>query len=452
MSSSKKYYRLVEACNYCRMEVDGSVYTVYEELPNRLLRLIECNKDEKWIKVKTRDNYRSEHKEIDLSNFKNGQTIYLADSNTRWEGGSLDGVPCGYGCFYNEKNELIYTGFVFEGKKICYGMEFYPETSLIQFCGCFYHDKRNGGGQLFNSEGKLIYDGIWYDGLPNDITNINENGKWKIDNIEYTIEDLSLYKFSKDTIHIHDYHDVKRIEVCSCDIVNSVDIHDCNSLEEIDVTMWSCGEYTKRKEEEKKKREEEEKENQSNTNKESGLDGLSFLMDLLSTEKRRENDWDDDDDEDEDDEEEEDDDNDDDDEDNDEFDEFDGNLDFLKDFGRILGNKKKEKKLQKKNKKKMIIEEAINTNEIDTTEEEEEDDDNEIEDEIEDEEIVDENEIEENILPSSQNNSFKVSNCQKLNLLYFKEKSCNNDFSSLELNSILYLIFCYNRLTRIKTD
>ena len=134
------------------------------------------------------------------------------------------------------------------------------------------------------------------------------------------------------------------------------------------------------------------------------------------------------------------------------FDEYDDNFDFLKDFGRIIGNKKKEKKLQKKNKKKMIIEEAINTNEIDTTEEEEEDDDDEIEDEIEDEEIVDENEIEENILPSSQNNSFKVSNCQKLNLLYFKEKSCNNDFSSLELNSILYLIFCYNRLTRIKTD
>ena len=99
----------------------------------------------------------------------------------------------------------------------------------------------------------------------------------------------------------------------------------------------------------------------------------------------------------------------------------------------------------------MIIEEAINTNEIDTTEEEEEDDDDEIEEEIE-EEIVDENEIEENILPSLQNNSFKVSNCQKLNLLNFRKRSCNNDFSSLELNSILYLIFCYNRLTRIKTD
>ena len=53
--------------------------------------------------------------------------IDLDNTGRYWEGGVLKGdfcFPCGYGKEYNAENNLVYEGFVFEGRRVCYGKEY----------------------------------------------------------------------------------------------------------------------------------------------------------------------------------------------------------------------------------------------------------------------------------------------------------------------------------------
>ena len=53
----------------------------------------------------------------------------------RWEGDCIDEAPCGWGDFYNSDNIVIYSGFRYGDKNICYGTYFYPDilNGKIQF-------------------------------------------------------------------------------------------------------------------------------------------------------------------------------------------------------------------------------------------------------------------------------------------------------------------------------
>ena len=92
----------------------GSTILHSEYLENGCIRLIECDKEEKSMKVKEKKENNKEWNEINMDGLKQGVTIDLSDKGDRWEGDSLKDSPFGYGCKYNSENQLVYKGFVFK--------------------------------------------------------------------------------------------------------------------------------------------------------------------------------------------------------------------------------------------------------------------------------------------------------------------------------------------------
>ena len=65
--------------------------------------------------------------EMDLSELIENEIVDLNDDGRRWEGEVLKGDLFGYGCLYDEENELEYEGWMIEGKKRCYGIEYWND-------------------------------------------------------------------------------------------------------------------------------------------------------------------------------------------------------------------------------------------------------------------------------------------------------------------------------------
>ena len=159
--SSIKYYPFgLNGLNW--LKVNGNKYYQSEELENGLIREIECDNEEKWMKVRTKYEDESDWHEINLNKLIKHDIIDLCENGDRWEGDSLDHYPFGFGSIYNSENQLIYCGFMFEGLKVCYGVELYGDVGLVKYKGGFYNGMRYGDGKLYNKKDELIYGGEWY--------------------------------------------------------------------------------------------------------------------------------------------------------------------------------------------------------------------------------------------------------------------------------------------------
>lgn len=88
------------------------------------------------------------------------------DTGERWEGDCFEDAPCGWGEFYNSDNIVIYTGFRYGDKNICYGTYFYPEFSKIkiQFNGFHSNGNLYGYGSIYDKNGCLAGRGSWIHG------------------------------------------------------------------------------------------------------------------------------------------------------------------------------------------------------------------------------------------------------------------------------------------------
>ena len=84
----------------------------------------------------------------------------------RWEGGVKDKKPFGYGVIYDEEGRKEYEGFMKDGMKVCYGIEYYNDIGQVKYKGCYNSDNRFGIGILYNRNGEVEYDGPWKDDKP----------------------------------------------------------------------------------------------------------------------------------------------------------------------------------------------------------------------------------------------------------------------------------------------
>ena len=123
--------------------------------------------------------------ETDLSELCKHDIIDLSENGERWEGDSLKGQPFGYGCIYDENNQLIYSGFIFEGMKVCYGKNFYGDCGFEEYVGCFYKNMRHGYGKLSDKKKEVIYEGEWVYNQPLELSTICINEMIKEDSIHY---------------------------------------------------------------------------------------------------------------------------------------------------------------------------------------------------------------------------------------------------------------------------
>ena len=186
-----KYYGFgYSGCNY--LLVNRSVCTQSELLPDGEIREIQCDKDEKWMKVITKTQDSSEGTELDLNELQRGITIDLSEDGSRWEGDSVNGDPYGYGCIYNSENELIYSGFVYDGMKVCYGNVFYAFVGIIEYSGNFYNNLRCGYGKLYDKKNTLVYEGEWYNDNPIELSSLKIEEELKENVIHFGLEELEI--------------------------------------------------------------------------------------------------------------------------------------------------------------------------------------------------------------------------------------------------------------------
>ena len=123
--------------------------------------------------------------EMDLSELVENEIVDLNDDGMRWEGEVLKGDLFGYGCLYDEENELEYEGWMIEGKKRCYGIEYWNDIGLKKYCGCYYDGLKNGYGLLYDRNGMIEYEGLFKDDVVIDV-NDDMRMKW-IDDCELIV-------------------------------------------------------------------------------------------------------------------------------------------------------------------------------------------------------------------------------------------------------------------------
>ncbi|KAK8794589.1 hypothetical protein WA171_003711 [Blastocystis sp. BT1] len=181
--------------------------------------------------------------EMDLSELIENEIVDLNDDGMRWEGEVLKGDLFGYGCLYDEENELEYEGWMIEGKKRCYGIEYWNDIGLKKYCGCYYDGLKNGYGLLYDRNGMIEYEGLFKDDVVIDV-NDDMRMKW-IDDCELIvtscIESLIIDDdFNPDISSLilnNSLISLKRIEIGNhCfDKVNRFVIDGLNALETISI-------------------------------------------------------------------------------------------------------------------------------------------------------------------------------------------------------------------------
>ena len=148
------------------LAVKGIFYSQSECLDTNRIQVIQCTNIDRWMKFEIKEIDKEEWTEINMDGLKHGVTIDLSDRGDRWEGDSLNGQPYGFGNFYDENNHIIYSGFIYNGKKVCQGSEFFIDNSVVKYTGCYYRNKRYGYGKSYDKKATCIHKGEWIGDQP----------------------------------------------------------------------------------------------------------------------------------------------------------------------------------------------------------------------------------------------------------------------------------------------
>ena len=125
-----------------RNENENEVELMIVNVKNHSMRVLRGSEGEELI-------------EMDLSELKENEIIDLNDEGRRWEGGVLKGEVFGYGCLYDEENRLEYEGWMIDGVKRCYGIEYWNDLGIVKYGGCYYNGKKHGYGLLYDRKGDI---------------------------------------------------------------------------------------------------------------------------------------------------------------------------------------------------------------------------------------------------------------------------------------------------------
>ena len=250
-----KYY----PCGYSGddfLSEKGSNIFHSEYLENGCVRLIECDKEEKYMKVMEKQENDKEWNEINMDGFIQGRVIDLSDKGDRWEGDSLNNSPFGYGCKYNPENQLIYKGFIFKGMKVCFGNEFFGDAGIIEYEGEYYKNMRFGYGRSYDKKSNILYEGDWLNNHPIELTKLTICKEMKENDISFGVKELIIedeYKGRGCNFILHSYPHLKSLHIgrnCFKD-VNVFEISNCVELEEVFIGECSFNSHLEEPKQEK---------------------------------------------------------------------------------------------------------------------------------------------------------------------------------------------------------
>ena len=98
---------------------------------------------------------------VDLKDVQHNQIVDLSVDGDRWEGDSLNGMPCGWGRLFNQEGYLVYEGFRMNDTSVCYGCFYYPDIQTIDYEGDLCSGMRWGRGSQYDRKGQLLNSGGW---------------------------------------------------------------------------------------------------------------------------------------------------------------------------------------------------------------------------------------------------------------------------------------------------
>ena len=200
--------------------------------------ILQCNNQDKSMlafEKKKDDKYFA----ITKFDYVKENRLLIGENGDRWEGNSNKNSPYGFGKLFDDDGALVYEGFMYDGKKVCYGIEYFSDVYSVDYCGYFLNDKRHGFGKTFDRNKNLLYEGDWMDGN-NDIQSIVHivDNCENLDLIHKRIEELvigkkcfnSLNKFCFENSHV-----LRKLIIGknSFKNVNTFKMIDCGNVEEV---------------------------------------------------------------------------------------------------------------------------------------------------------------------------------------------------------------------------
>jgi len=203
--------------------------------------MLECNKNDNSTRMLKRTFFRMDFKEIDESKIEKGTIKILSEDGSRWEGDWYNEKPFGFGNVYDGEGNRIYSGFMFEGKKVVFGEEYFADNHKVDYCGNFMNDKRHGWGITFDRNNNKLYEGNWIFGSnvfedKMEIKDAKDCLKFhdRIKSLEIN-ESFHYYEkvvienasnLEKIIIKSHSLQDLDLLKICNCEKLKTVEIED----------------------------------------------------------------------------------------------------------------------------------------------------------------------------------------------------------------------------------
>ena len=139
-------YDMELECNYGVWKTSEKCYMIKQSLYEN--RVIEADLKSHCMRVYDDNELRED-------------SIDLNGDEKRWKGGVENEKPFGYGVLYSEEGKKEYEGFMMDGKKCLYGVEYDDEK--VKYEGCFFYGNRFGKGVSYDGNGEIEYEGLWKD-------------------------------------------------------------------------------------------------------------------------------------------------------------------------------------------------------------------------------------------------------------------------------------------------
>lgn len=87
--------------------------------------------------------------------------IDLDSQGRRWEGMKRNNRPFGYGILYDECGSKLFEGFMVNDKRVCWGVEYYSDLSVVKYRGSYCNDQKCGYGVLWNRTRTIEFEGFF---------------------------------------------------------------------------------------------------------------------------------------------------------------------------------------------------------------------------------------------------------------------------------------------------
>ena len=69
--------------------------------------------------------------------------------------------PFGYGILYDECGSKLFEGFMVNDKRVCWGVEYYSDLSVVKYRGSYCNDQKCGYGVLWNRTRTVEFEGFF---------------------------------------------------------------------------------------------------------------------------------------------------------------------------------------------------------------------------------------------------------------------------------------------------